>query len=150
MERIRWEKKMNKQQWDEMYRELCKKKTSEIYSLSEVLQNTRKNIKNIFGLDLTRVEQAGLKKIVLETFSDRDLFAQAVDYNPDRLANENFSPENESAVRFMMFYYDLPRQVAMIFCSKNNSKKILADKKIYQPFLDSLKAKQDEKHHYTN
>jgi hypothetical protein len=111
-------------------------KAKEDYPLPKLLEDIAGSITHVFGLNLSLIEKANLKRIALQVYEDRDRLLEAIDYDFCRMQVELFQVKAETTCRFMMNYYSLPRELANINCSRSPR---LADVVIhsnYQGFED--------------
>lgn len=125
-------------------------KSREDYPLPELLQDANETITHFFGLKLSTIEKANLKRIALQVYEDHDRLLEAINYDLYRMQVELFQLEAETMCRFMSSYYQLPKDLAHIGCSRRSN---LAQEVInsnYQGFKDYLTKIQDEEHHFSN
>lgn len=125
-------------------------KAREDYPLPELLEDINGNIAHIFGLNLSLIERANLKRIALQVYEDHDRLVKAINYDFSRMQVELFQVKSETTCRFMMDYYSLPRDLANIGCSRSSRLANVVIHSNYDGFKDHLTKIQDEEHHFSN
>jgi hypothetical protein len=126
-----------------------RKKTEEYYPLPEMLEDLRKGIKHAFGLSLTTIERAGLRRIVQEVYKSRDYHLEVIGWDFLRMQMEIFQPDVEAMHRFMTQYYHLPFDLAN-YGTRRDGLASTIDETNRQAFEDHLARIQDEEHHFLN
>ncbi len=87
---------------------MTKKSIFEYYPPQEVFEEAIKGIKRNFSLELTLIEKVRLKEYVIPIIKETE----------NASAYDAFNPIGEVMSRFMVDYYGLPAELAMIHTTK--------------------------------
>jgi hypothetical protein len=118
------------------------KKARDYFPEHEVLEESIKQIKWTFGIELSLIEKVALKQYIGPALDGRDKITESPKHLPGN-TYMLYDPIGEVITKFMIDYYELPFEYAMVHTRCYNAPIYTANRKEFQEYIRRI---QERKH----